>query len=488
MSHNKPNFIKAPASKRIINAATRSNNFVSGNTSIKNARQSSSHHKCGHHTSSYNYANNMAIHNQIVNDIASNQVIVDMNTNINVKIAFHLLAPLDSFTVANVTERAFEIVSLINDDFNNYSSNPNTMNNFKYKSVVNQVFFNEVYKQNTYLSQSYLDVIPMQPSNITFELGQIYYYPVTSQLNLGQYDDIEEVELEFQAIKQFINQNNAVAIGPENFLNIWIVDMSNTEILGFSSFPWEPIDSLNGIIVNRNVFFPEQLTNNGVFFPYDRYKTFTHEIGHYFGLLHIFNTSTDEAQYAAINLNDDTPAQLGFNGGGNYTGDYIADTPIQTEPTYDPTDPVTSEALLVDPAYNPLFMNFMDLTYDKYITNFTYNQVQKMRYMIFTYRPLINNNLLLPVPKFNPVTRTTIGAVVPLSDISSARRARASRINHNPAMSYPSNYVSTQYSSKQVAKYDKYGLPARVANTPITNDDVQIAPKKRFTRTRPLKK
>jgi hypothetical protein len=216
--------------------------------------------------------------------------------------------------------------------------------------------------------------------------------------------------LQFQAIKQYIHQNRADAINPQNFLNIWIIDMMETTILGFTSFPWEPIDAYHGIVMNRRAFFPEDYGE----VRFNLYKTFTHAIGHYFGLLHVFSHHSGLGAYAAINLNADNEI-------GNFTGDYIADTPNQFKPTFDPTDKIYNQQLNMNPQYNPLFMDFMDYTYDRYVAIFTNNQIQKMRYMIFTYLPNINSNIagaILPIPKYNPNTDTMIGLPVNLNGAS----------------------------------------------------------------------
>lgn len=456
----------------------KNNKFVISNKNIDHVSKKSSHLKCGHNNNSYSYNNNIQIHNQIVNDITTNEVDVDMITPIHIQIAFHFLAPSDSFNVTDVLQQTNDIIQSINDDFNNYSDNQYIMNYLRYKNVVNEVFIGDQEKQDIYLSDNYQETIPLRPSNITFELGNIYYYPVASRLNLTQYDDVEQVDLEYQAVKQFIFENNAVAINPNNFLNIWIVDMIGTEILGFSSFPWDTMDIVNGVIINRAVFFPEELIANQLFFPYDKFKTFTHEIGHYLGLLHTFDNSGDEKQFAAVNINEDNQ-QAQFAGSSNNTGDYIEDTPFQSTPTY---DPYTDQMLQSDLNYNPLFMNFMDLTYDDFLTNFTYNQIQKMRYMIFTYRPeinsLVNPNISLPAPKFNPTTRTVIGNN---SIELSGRIAQAAKTT-KPQLSYPDNYNNTKKTG--TAKYNKYGQPINVVENIIKNN-IEKQPTKRFIRTKP---
>jgi hypothetical protein len=374
------------------------NRYIASN---KDTEQPSGLRKCAHHVYSYNYASNMRRHDEIMNIANPKLVTVDMDTTYTIKVAIHFLAPTGSYNRDRVISRAHDIILSINDDFNNYTTNPNTMNNFRYKSIVNQVFIGNMAKQSIYLGPNYVQALPTQPSNIVFELGEIYFYPVTNRLNLSQYNDVTEVEMEYQAIRQYIHQNRADAIAPSQILNIWIVDMTDTLILGFSSFPWETIDNFFGAIFNRRVYFPEDYGETN----YNLFKTFTHEIGHVFGLLHVFAHDSGLGAYAAINLHAGDPI-------GNFTGDYIADTPSQLAPTYDPTNKVVYRRLNFDNDYNPLFMDFMDFTYDKYVTIFTFNQIQKMRYMIITYLPgLIGGDFVLPLPKYNPDTNTLVGVV-----------------------------------------------------------------------------
>ena len=336
--------------------------------------------KCAYHRGSYSYIANMRVHDNVAARIAGS---ANMQSTVTVKVLFHFLAPHNTYNTDNVLNRAHDIILSLNEDFNNYSTNPNTMNNFKYKNIVNQVFLTNMEKQRTYLGGACL---PVQPSNITFELGQVYYYPIASKLNLSSYDDTQEVEMEQQAVKQYINQNRAAAIMPENFLNIWVIDMTDTSILGFSSFPWETVDDYNGVVVSRRVFFPEDYAETN----FGNYKTITHSVGHYFGLSHIYGQS-GEQNCVGGNINDD-----------DNTTTETFDVSNPTSATYDPLDKVLNRRLHCDDNYNPLFMNFMDNTYDKYVTMFTHDQLQQMRNMIQTYRPKLNNRINPPAAKYDP--------------------------------------------------------------------------------------
>jgi hypothetical protein len=355
--------------------------------------------KCAHHIHSHNYAANVRQHDEIIEKATDKIVSVDTDSTIGIKILFHFLIPKGTYNRNKIQARAHDIILSLNDDFNNYSSNQNTMNNFKYKSVINQVFISNMAKQNIYLGKEYLNFLPTKPSNIIFELGELYYYPVKNRLNLSQYDNLKDVEIMVQVIKQFIHQNRADAINPESLVNIWIIDMVDTKILSFSNFPWEVIDNYHGIVINRRVFFPEDYEESN----FSTFKTLTHAIGHYLGLLHVFGQNSGIGAYGAVNINADSEKIL------------VDQEPKEQEQfvfAFDPTDKETNRRLHFDSTYNPLFMNFMDYTYDKYTVMFTNNQIKKMRYMANTYRPKMNfvvNKIKLPIPKYNPDTDTMSG-------------------------------------------------------------------------------
>lgn len=268
-----------------------------------------------------------------------------------IQVALHFLAPIGSYNTQRVELRAYDVILSLNDDWNNYSTSPNVMNNFRYKSVVSQVFPKDVTKQTAYL-RDFIQYVPTKPSNITFELGQVYYYAIKNRLSLSQYDD---PDVEYQAIKSYINRNKASAIFPEHFLNIWVVDMTNTNTLGFASHPFDDKRTFDGVIIQRRVFFPEDYDE----FDYARYKTLSHHVGHYLGLSHEDN-----------------------------------------EP-----NPTKNTKLQTDASHNALFMNLMTQTIDRYVSNFTPRQLADMRYALQAYRHQLNglkHDITLPKPTYMP--------------------------------------------------------------------------------------
>lgn len=395
----------------------------SNNVPKESVQLGTNYRKCAHHIHSYLYAANMRQHQNITKDLDNDLAAVNTDSTINIKVAVHFMAPNNSYNKDKVMARMHDVLASINDDFNNYSTNPNTMNNFKYKSIINQIFLNNMQKQNIYLSKNYTDYLPTQPSNITFELGNVFYYPIANRLSLIQYHDIKDIELEHQAIKQYIHNARADAIEPEYFLNIWIVDMADTNVLGFANFPWESIDNYHGIVIHRRVLFPEDYGET----YFDKYKTFTHQIGHYLGLLHVMSNESTPGALHSSNIHADN--QQKYN-------NYVNETPNHVAILYNPMDQAINRSLHTDANYNPLFMDFMDCTSDRYVSIFTKNQIQKMRYMINIYRPKIDsssNGAGMPLPKYNPTTNTIATTIDQRSN---------TMIPHTQTVTAPKHYIS----------------------------------------------
>lgn len=308
---------------------------------------------------------------------------------VKIRILFHFLAPFKTWSETHrkenrinhdrIISRIHEIISSLNDDFNNYTTNNNLMNNLKYKNVVIQVFSGNSAKQSIYLGSDYQKLLPQSPSSIIFEFGELYYYPVTKELLLDSYDSIEQMELQFQAVKQYIHQHKAYAICPKHLLNIWIIDM-NTPILSFPSFPWDSMDDYHGIVINLRAFFPEDYFE----LSFNMYKTLTHAIGHYLGLLH-YHLGEKIRQTININECESNPDE-------NATS--------YTDICVNPLD--KNERLHTDHDYNPLFMNFMDHTYDRFVNIFTQTQIVEMKSLIIALRPQLDPTRPIPTPKYIP--------------------------------------------------------------------------------------
>ena len=159
-----------------------------------------------------------------------------------------------------------------------------------------------------------------------------------------------------------VNQDEelkAVSYWPsEDYLNIWVTNLSGG-YLGYAQFPVSNLAGLeefhdglaetDGVVIDYTVF------GVGASDPqYNLGRTTTHEVGHFFGLRHIWG---DESGCSGT--------------------DYVGDTPNQADETYDcPTHPVN------DCSTTKMFQNYLDYTDDACMNLFTQGQVDRMSIII----------------------------------------------------------------------------------------------------------
>ncbi|NOS91349.1 MAG: T9SS type A sorting domain-containing protein [Cyclobacteriaceae bacterium] len=143
----------------------------------------------------------------------------------------------------------------------------------------------------------------------------------------------------------------------EQYLNIWVTNL--TDYLGFAQSPVSPLAGLeeasndrltDGVVVNYRVFGS---IDDGAFSlktQYNKGRTLTHEMGHFFGLRHIWG---------------DVSSCSGT--------DYVADTPVQSSSTSGcPVHPQTSCST------TKMFQNYLDYTDDACMNLFTQGQADRM--------------------------------------------------------------------------------------------------------------
>lgn len=146
----------------------------------------------------------------------------------------------------------------------------------------------------------------------------------------------------------------------EKYINVWVADFGNTEILGSTPLPGEasPAEK-DGILINYKYFGvggEHQDVNRQLG------KVLTHEMGHYFGLKHIWGSLNTMCS-------DD---------------DDITDTPLQNEPTFGcPTFPSPDECTQGN---GIMYSNFMDYTDDVCLSMFTEGQKTRVMTIINEFR------------------------------------------------------------------------------------------------------
>ena len=143
----------------------------------------------------------------------------------------------------------------------------------------------------------------------------------------------------------------------ENYLNIWVTNLTGG-YLGYTQFPsttlqgtTPPYDRLtDGVVIHYKAFGSDTDGAFNLFAQYNRGRTATHEVGHYFGLLHIFG------DYSGCN-----------------TTDYVDDTPVQSDRTFTcPSGPLTQCG------HHVMYQNYLDYTDDECMNLFTAGQINRM--------------------------------------------------------------------------------------------------------------
>ena len=135
---------------------------------------------------------------------------------------------------------------------------------------------------------------------------------------------------------------------PKKHLNLWVCALSGG-LLGYAQFPGGPA-ATDGVVINYHAFG----TIGTATAPFNKGRTATHEIGHYFNLRHIWG---------------DTPDCSG--------SDAVADTPNCAGPNYGaPTWPLVT---CNNGPNGDMFVNYMDYTDDAAMFMFTSQQVLRMR-------------------------------------------------------------------------------------------------------------
>ena len=161
---------------------------------------------------------------------------------------------------------------------------------------------------------------------------------------------------------------------PAHYLNIWVCGIGGG-ILGYGIYPGSAPPAEDGVVIDPRFFGTTGLAS--LYAPHHLGRTATHEIGHYFNLLHIWGGDNDTCD-------DD---------------DDVFDTPVQRS------------AYLGCPSFpqyscgNPaMFMNFMDYTDDACMSLFTLGQKNRIWSALTSMRATLLDSALCGVSGVHDAT------------------------------------------------------------------------------------
>ncbi len=142
-----------------------------------------------------------------------------------------------------------------------------------------------------------------------------------------------------------------------NYLNIWVGRLSGS-VLGYAQMPGGPAGS-DGVVIDYRYFGTQ---GTGSQSPYNKGRTATHEVGHWFGLWHVW-------------------------GDANCGNDFVSDTPVSQDANYGcPAYPSIScnNGANNNTAGGDMHMNYMDYTDDRCMYMFTQGQVTRITNFLTT--------------------------------------------------------------------------------------------------------
>lgn len=360
------------------------------------ARKKRESHNCLHRRCCYHRDQDEM--DSVINDMANMRIgletepdLVDFSCcrfEIDIPVIFHLIDPVlkSKSNIEWAKHIEDKIIPVLNTDFNKNRENFSS-------TMKNQI--NSICSKADPIKKKYFENLPdILPHNThvtwRYKLDRVIINPKTN---------VSISDMSNESIYKMVP-----AIDPESNLNIIVASSKN--VLGISVFPFvdrDPNDSSkiddqfkyrNSVLMATSVFIGNRP-------PYNLFRTFTHEIGHWCGLLHPFDNFTsktmDIIRYGlnSLEISSDSPII-----DSDSTGDLISDTAPQEKPTFgqvrDMIKPIDKQKIkhygthawiFEDNERYSNFFNFMDYTDDIQLLMFTNVQMIRMVYYIKRFRP-----------------------------------------------------------------------------------------------------
>ena len=244
----------------------------------------------------------------------------------------------------------------------------------------------------------------------------------------------KSVASSFSFDNNYFEASGQPAWDPTKYLNIWVGKFTDNSLLGFAYLPDSAGANYDGLCISYTAF-----GNTGTAAaPFNKGRTATHEIGHYFGLDH---------PWGADGSNCNTTAN----------SDGVADTPATNNPYYNcPTFPSNTNACTAT-VNGSMFMNYMDYVNDACMAFFTAGQ-----------KAIMQNTLA--GPRLSLITSNNGCGALSLDDFEAIN---AIAVYPNPVRNY-FQITSPQLAIDEVELFNALGQLVSTQKLSGTNPQVQV--------------